>query len=103
MTVNANKVIDIKEVYKNKLYIADQDNFDDLIDEFNKQDSNLRVVDGYDRTLLLDYSNSPNTMDSFPEIFTKVLNNWLEEKITCPIKYTYNLLKLNENQCVLKI
>lgn len=103
MLNNANKAIDIKEVYDNKLYIADHDDFDSLINEFNKQDSNLRVVDGYDRTLLLDYTNSHNTMDSFPEIFTKVLNNWLEKKITCPIKYTYSLFRLNENQCVLKI
>jgi len=97
------KNVDVREVYNNKLNIANYDNFDLLISEMNKRDKELKISDGYDRTLLLDYSESKNSIDSFQNMFGKVLKSWIKEEITCPINYTYSLFRLNKNQFIIKI
>lgn len=93
----------MREIYDNKLMIAENNDMDSLINEFNKSDPGLRVEDNYDRTLLIDYTNSKNNVDTFHDTFGKVLKNWLQKDVTCPLKYTYNLFKLNQNQFIVRI
>ncbi len=92
----------VKEIYKNKAIIGQRDDFNNLIQKINKEEPELNMVDNYDRTILLSYKNK-ETIERFQDVFSKVLNSWLEEDVTCPIQYTYNILPLNQNQCLLRI
>lgn len=92
----------IREIYDNKMIIGQRDDFDNLIQRINKETEDFEITDNYDRTLTVKYKDS-ETIKKFQDVFSKVLPSWLEREITCPIQYTYNLLPLNSNQCILRI
>lgn len=93
----------IKEIYANKMIIGSRDDFDSLIDIIQSNDPTLKIIDNYDRTLLISFNND-SSISNFETTFAKSIDMWLNNiSITCPIKYTYNLLPLNTNQFILRI
>ena len=95
-------MIDMREIYNNKLIIGQRDDFDSLIKKINSEEPDLEVIDNYDRTMTLKYKNQ-SIIERFQDVFEKVLPSWLEREITCPIQYTYNIFPLNSNQSILRI
>ena len=45
----------IKEIYANKMIIGSRDDFDSLIDIIQSNDPTLKIIDNYDRTLLISF------------------------------------------------
>ena len=97
-------MLTVKEIYNNKALIGGMDSIDKLIEILPGMDDGiLSVENNYDRTLLVSCSDN-NSMDDFNSIFGRTLEKWLgKDRITCPIKYTYNLLPINNTQFILRI
>ena len=93
----------VKEIYSNKALIGSRDDFDSLIDIMQTANPSIKVIDNYDRTLLVQF-NSASDIHEFENTFSESVKSWVGERlITCPIKYIYNLLPLNATQYILRI
>ena len=95
-------MIRAKEIYDNKMQIAYREDFDNFIDIMKANDPEISMSENFDRTMLVQFDNS-EVKDMFQETLSKSLRTWLENEITCPIHYIYNLMPLNGNQFILRI
>lgn len=95
-------MITMREIYDEKLNIKCNEDISDLAEKISDKNPELYITNNFDRTFLLSYENN-EILNQFHSTILDALESWLDSKLTCDVKYVYNILPLNKNQCILKI
>lgn len=85
-----------KDLYSNKLKILSKDDFSGLINILNQ--NNINAIDNYDRTIAVDCNN-----EALNDILNKAILTWIDDSLTCPTEFLYNVFPINDNKFIIHI
>lgn len=85
-----------KDLYSNKLKILSKDDFSGLINILNQ--NNINAIDNYDRTIAVDCNN-----EVLNDILNKAILTWVDDSLTCPIEFLYNVFPINDSKFIIHI
>ena len=86
----------LKDLYINKSKLLAKEDFSGLINIL--KDNDIAAIDNYDRTIAVNCNN-----DIINDIMNKAILLWVDDNITCPAEFLYNVLPLSNNRFIIQM